>query len=128
MLREDHRTDVRFIHHAVDDDKGGFGIIGRDLGQRGGLAETGHDDRVVARLGQAAHRLFALRIGLQLDLGIAAAGFLGPLLGPGKGGFVERTVELAAEIEDDRGAVGQRAGGGNRQRRGSAHQMFQGGH
>ena len=66
------------------------------------VGEAGDDDRVVAALGEAAQRLLALGVGLQLELAVLDPGLLLEALGALERGLVERAVELAAEVEDDR--------------------------
>ncbi len=93
------------INHHVDDAEFGVGVIGCNLGQGGGPRKACHHNRVRARFGKAADRLFALRIGLDFNLGIGAASFSLPTLGPVIGAFVKGFVEFAAQIEQDRGAA-----------------------
>ena len=66
------------------------------------VGEAGDDDRVVPVLGEAAQRLLALGVGLELELVVLDAGLLLEALGALEGGLVERAVELAAEVEDHR--------------------------
>ena len=124
---EDVRLHVRLIDDHVDDDEFGIRVIGCDLAQHLAKGEAGHDDRVGAGFGQPAKRLFALRLGLHFQFLIGAAGLGLPTLGAGIGGFVEGFVELAAQIEDQRG-FGK---GGARQqtkRRGRGKDGFEKGH
>ena len=76
--------------------------FGRDLLERCGPGEAGHDDRIVAVFGEVAQRLLALRVVLDLEIAIFDAGFGLELLGAVEGRLVEGFVELAAEIVDDR--------------------------
>jgi hypothetical protein len=94
MLGEDDRAHVGLFDHAVDDDEGGVGVVGCDNRQRRGLAEARHDDRVGTRLGQAAHGLLALGVGLQFDLAVGAAGGLGPALAPLKAASLKERSNL----------------------------------
>ena len=102
MFVEHDRFHVRLVHHHVDDGELGVGKVRRDLVQHVAEGEAGHHDGVRARFGQAAQRLFALGLVLHLQLLVGAAGLFRPTLGPVEGGLVERLVELAAQVEDDR--------------------------
>ena len=73
-----------------------------DLVQRFRPGEAGHDDRVAAVLGEAAQRLFALRVVGDFELAIFDAGFGLELFGAVEGRLVEGFVELAAEIVEHR--------------------------
>jgi hypothetical protein len=75
------------------------------LVERIGPGEAGHDDRVAAVLGEAAQRLLALRSVGDLELDIFDAGLGLELLGAVIGGLVERLVELAAQVEQQRRLV-----------------------
>ena len=57
--------------------------------------------------GEAAERLLALGVVLELEVDVGAAGVGLPLFGAVEGGFVEGFVELAAEVIDD-GRIGER--------------------
>ena len=94
------------VDDGVDDDEIDVGEFRRDGGQRRGPGEAGHDDGVGTLAGKAAQGLLALGIVLQFEIEIIAAGFGLPGLGAIIGGFVERLVELAAEIIDH-GRVGE---------------------
>ena len=85
--------------------------------------------RCRAALRHAAQRLLALALVGDLELEIGDAGLLLELLGAVVGGLVERLVELAAHVEDDRGlevlgglrrSRGQRQGERQARRAGSA--------
>ena len=69
--------------------------------------KPGHDDRVVALGGEAAERLLALGVVLQLEVDVSCRRFGLPRFGAVEGGFVEGFVELAAEVIDD-GRIGER--------------------
>ena len=102
MLLVDDRADVRLVDDHVDDGEFGVREIGGDLLERRRPREAGHDDRVVAVLGELAQRLLALGVVLDFEIAVFDAGFGLELLGAVEGGFVEGFVELAAEIIDDR--------------------------
>ena len=68
MLVEDHRAHVRLVDHHVDDGELGVGELRRHGLHRRAVGEAGDDDRVVALLGEAAQRLLALGVVLQLEL------------------------------------------------------------
>ena len=108
---------VRLLDHHVDDRELGVGEVGRD--RRSGTSPKAKPvitTGLAPRLGEAAQRLFALGVGLHLELLVGAAGLGLAPLGAVEGGLVERFVELAAEVEDDR-RIGQRRACGQRQRR-----------
>ena len=113
MLVEDDRAHVRLLDHHVDDGEVGVGELRRHGLHRRAVGEAGDDDRVVAALGEAAQRLLALGVVLQLELLVGDAGLGLEALGALEGGLVERAVELAAEVEDDRrvGVLGLHGGG-----------------
>ena len=112
MLLEQHRLHVRQLDHAVDDGEADLGKFLRDLLDRVRLGEADADDRILAALGEAAVRLLELGLVGDLELGIARLGLVLELLGAVIDAFVERLVELAADVEDDRGLdVGRRRAG-----------------
>jgi len=102
MLLEHQRAHVRLVDYDVDDREIEVRKIGGDFLQRLGPGESGHDDRIAALLGEAAQRLLALRGVRHFELDIFDAGFGLELLGPVVGRLVERFVELAAEIIEQR--------------------------
>jgi hypothetical protein len=63
---------------------------------------SGHDDRVVAVLGEFAQRLLALGVVLDFEVAVFDAALGLEFLRPVESGFVEGFVELAAEIINDR--------------------------
>ena len=73
-----------------------------DLLERVRPGEADGDDRVEALAGEVAERLFALGVVLDLEVAIGDAGLLLELLGAVEGRLVERLVELAADVVDDR--------------------------
>jgi hypothetical protein len=76
MLVEHDGTDVWLIDHHVDDGEVRVREILGDSFQRSGEGKTRHDHRIVAGLGKAAQRLFALGVGLKLEFAVFDAGFL----------------------------------------------------
>jgi Fe2+ transport system protein FeoA len=102
MLLEEDRADVGQVDHHVDDGEIGVGELRRDLLQRVAVGEADGDDGVVAAAGEAAQRLLALGVVLDLEIAVVDAGLGLELLGAGIGGLVEGFVELAAEVVDDR--------------------------
>ena len=60
------------------------------------------DDRIVAVAGEIAERLLALRIVLDLEIGVFGAGLRLESLGAVIGGLVEALVEFSAEVIDER--------------------------
>ena len=73
-----HVWGVQPVH--VDHDKLGVGIVAGNRDSGSAMAKAHGDDRVQASFGKAAQGLFALGFGLQFDLAIGAAGFIGPTL------------------------------------------------
>jgi hypothetical protein len=105
VLLEEDREHVRMrggVDEAVDRHELHVREVGRDGRDRAGHREAGGDDGVEAGLGEAAERLFALGFRRDLDVAVVAAGLGLEALGPVEGGFVERLVELAAQIVDQR--------------------------
>ena len=76
MLVEDHRADVRLLDHRVDHHEVGVGKLGGYGFHRRGIGEARGDDGVVAALGEAAQRLLALGVVLELELLVGDAGLL----------------------------------------------------
>ena len=72
--------------------------------------EADRDHDVGAALGHAPQRLIALGLVGDLELEIVDAGLVLEPLGTGVGGLVERLVELAAHVEDDRRGELRRGG------------------
>ena len=127
FLGKDDRLDVGLFHHHVDDGELGIGVIRGNLVQHVAKGESGHHDGVGARLGQAAERLFTLRLGLHFQFLVGAAGFLGPALRAGEGRLVEGLVELAAKVEDQR-RFGQGRSARQCRQRHARKQRFRQGH
>ena len=101
-LLEQDRLDVGLVNHGVDDGEFGVGELGRHLLHGAGLAEADRYDGGEAVLGEAAHRLLALGVVLDLEVAERDAGRLLEGFGPVEGALVEALVELAAEVVDQR--------------------------
>ena len=110
MFVEHDGADVRFVNDHVDDHEIGLGIVSRHLTQCVTKGKAGHHDGVGAGFGEAAERLLPLGFGLKLDFAEFAACFFSPTLRAAERRFVERLVELAAQIEDQ-GRFGHRGTG-----------------
>jgi hypothetical protein len=81
MLLEDDRTHVRLVDDHVDDGELGVGELGGDLFEGGGPGEAGHDDRVVAVLGEAAQACSRCASFCDFEVAVVDAGFGLELLG-----------------------------------------------
>ena len=127
MFVENNGTDVGCVDNHVDDDKIGIRVIARNLTKRITKGKAGHHDRVGARFGETAQRLFTLCFGLQFDLAEAFTGLFGPALRASKGGFVEGFIEFAAKVEDQ-GGFGQSRTGTKSRGRSSAEEFGHKGH
>ena len=101
MLLEHDRLHVRQVDHHVDDGELQVGELGRDLLQRGRLAEADRDDRRIAVAGEAAQRLLDLRVVGRLEIAELDAGLRLELLRADEDALVEGFVELAALVVDD---------------------------
>ena len=115
MLLEHDGLDVGQVHHHVDDGELEVRIFLGDLFDRGGLGEARGDDGLVALVGEVADGLLALGLVGDFELAIGDPGLGLELLRAVEHAFVERLVELAADVEDDgRLVLGQcgRAGDG----------------
>ena len=103
LFAEVDRLDVRQIHGAVDDRE----LHVREFLSRGldggGLGEANGDDDLGAALRKAGHRLFALGGVGDLKLADLDAGFLFESDRTVTGRLIERLVELAAHVVNDRG-------------------------
>ena len=112
------RLHVRQVDDRVDDRELGLRVALRDLLERGGEAKptatTTSAPRLRTMRSIACSRWASLR---HLELEVGHAGLLLELLGAVVGGLVERLVELAAHVEDDRGleVLGGRRSRGQRQ-------------
>ena len=101
--------------------------VGGDLVERLRPGEAGHDDRIAAVLGEAAQRLLALRGVGDFELDIFDAGLGLEFFRAVEGRFVERFVELSAEIVEQRrldvGREGRKAqsGGGQKAKNDTFH-------
>ena len=103
MLLEDDRLHIGQIDHHVDDRELQVGEFGRHLLQRGRLREADGDDRRMPVAGEAAQRLFDLRVVGRFEIAELDAGLGLELLGADEDAFVEGFVELAALVIDHGG-------------------------
>ena len=102
LFSENYRAHVWCVDNHVDDLELCVWIVASHFFKRCCEREASHDDRVVAVLSKAAQRLLALCVGLKLYFVEGAASLIRPTLCASEGRFVERFVELAAKVENDR--------------------------
>ena len=124
VLLEHDRLDVGLVDHHVDDGEFQVRIFLGDLLDGCRLGEARGDDGRIALVGEVADGLFALGLVGDLELAIGDAGLLLELLRTVVHAFVERLVELAANVEDDGGlrVIRERCAGGEGQGRGGGHE------
>ena len=103
LLLEHDRLDIRQVDHVVDDAEVGLGIFRGDFLQRGLPGEADGHDRREAVLGELAQDLLPLRLVLDLEIAELDAGLLREPRCAVEHALVERFVELAAKIIENRG-------------------------
>ena len=102
MLLEDQRSDVRQLADAVDDRELNVRIILRDLLDDRRLRETDADDQIVVAFGKRAHRRFDRVRSAGLDVAQDDRQiFRRRACTPSPRRGIERTIVLAADVEDD---------------------------